>query len=890
VDLEDHLSGSGVGVARMESSFRVLSDVARLLVSESELTDTLESIGDALQGLVPHDTLTIYEADLGLRTLRPVFVRDEQEAEQIFLDASVPFGQGISGYAAERLEAQLVNDADLDDRSYHIPGTDDDEESMLCLPLVAAGALKGVLNVYRLGRGNDFSVEEFELAKRFAELAALAIDNAQIRHRLQTELISDPLTGLNNHRYFQERLERDLKETSAADAALSLLSIDIDDFKAINERDGHGKGDQILKVLAELLREHVRPEDTVCRIGGEEFAVLLPATPLLEAGPIAEELRLLVASAPLEGTDVTVSIGLVEAPTHGEHPRDLEANVQLALLQAKAAGKNRVATYSEVEWSGVRAVPRHEFRMVAHLKLLQSLSSKLNRLQEVRQIGETLFSEIHSLIDFHNCRVNLMDSDGEMLRPIAFGGELLEYQGETEEALATKIGEGITGRVAETGEPIYAADAAQCEFAIQIPGTPDIDESILAVPMKYDGRVSGVIVLSKLGLNQFDLDDLRLLEAVGTHAAVAFENARLFAEERQSAETANALLRVSKSLTRRRQPHQVMWEVVSSLSDLLGLPKVSAWLRDSDGFFRSQAQVGHTEAEAETIDALEVPGEVADRHLLSTEDPFFIPTDVIEAMPPELHLGSVDGPVLVAPIRWDPDGLGALVVSADSPDRAFSSRDIRLARGVADLASLALGNAQRFVDLEIAFMETIEVLANALEAKDEYTHGHARMVGEMAMSVGAEMGIAGEELHTLELAGLFHDIGKIGVPSEIITKPAPLTAEEMELMKKHPEIGERIIAPVAFLQALRPIIAACHERWDGKGYPAGMSGDEVPLPARIIFVCDAFHAMTSDRPYRAAMPEEEAIRRLLEAAGTQFDPEVVRVFVDLHGRDLIHVH
>ncbi|MDP9296847.1 MAG: GAF domain-containing protein [Actinomycetota bacterium] len=887
MDLEDQLSGSGVGLARMESSFRVLSDVARLLVSESELTRTLESIGDALLGLVPHDTLTIYEADTPGRTLSPVYVRDDEEAEQIFLDATIPFGQGITGFAAEHGEAQLINDADLDDRSYHIPGTGDEEESMLSLPLLARGELKGVLNVYRTGRGHDFSIEEFELAKRFAELAALAIDNAQIRQRLEAELVSDPLTGLSNHRYFQERLERELTEASSAGTSLSLLSIDIDDFKAINEREGHGRGDAILKALAQLLREQARPEDTVCRIGGEEFAILLPNTRLLEAGPIAEELRLVVTSVPVEGTDVSVSMGLVEAPTHGSHPRDLEANVQLALLQAKAGGKNRVATYSEVEWSGVRAVPRHEFRMVAHLKVLQSLSSKLNRLQDVRQIGETVYTEVRSLIEFHNCRVNLLEPDGETIRPIAFGGELLEYQGETEEALATRVGEGITGRVAETGESIYAADAAQCEFAVMIPGTADIDESILAVPMKYDERVTGVIVLSKLGLNQFGMDDLRLLEAVSTHAAVAFENARLFAEERQSAETANALLRISKSLTRRRQPHQVMWEVVSSLSDLLGLPTVSAWLRDPDGMLRSQAQVGYSEEEATALDAMEVPGEVADRFLPSTEEPFLIPAETLAELPQELRVIPMPGPVLVAPIRWAPDGLGALVVAAEDSASTFSSRDLRLARGVADLASLALGNAQRFVDLEIAFMETIEVLANALEAKDEYTHGHARMVAEMAMSVGAEMGIRGEELHTLELAGLFHDIGKIGVPSEIITKTAPLTDDEMELMKRHPEIGERIIAPVAFLQALRPIIAACHERWDGHGYPTGMAGEAVPLCARIIFVCDAFHAMTSDRPYRAAMPQEEAVRRLLEAAGTQFDPEVVRVFVDLHGRDLI---
>jgi diguanylate cyclase (GGDEF)-like protein len=890
VEVESGLSASGVGIAGLESSFRVLSDVTRLLVSEADLTRTLEAIGDALLGLVPHDTLTIYEADSASRTLRPVYVRDDVAAEQILLDAVVPFGQGLTGFAAEHREAQLVNDADLDERALHIPGTEDDEESMMCLPLLAKGDLKGILNVYKVGRGNDFSVEEFELAKRFADLAALAIDNAQIRQRLKEELISDPLTGLHNHRFFQEQLERELSGATAAGVPLSLVSIDIDDFKTINERDGHGRGDEILKRLADLLRERTRPSDAVSRIGGEEFAILLPNTPLLEAGPIAEQIRLTIASASLGGTDVTVSMGLVESPTHGSNARDLEANVQLALLQAKAAGKNRVATYSEVEWSGVRAVPRHEFRMVAHLKLLQSLSSKLNQLLDVRAIGETVFSEIRSLIPYHNCRVNLLESDGETLRPIAFGGELLEYQGETEEVLLTRVGEGITGRVAQTGEPMYAPDAAQCEFAVPVPGTPDIDESILAVPMTYDGRVTGVIVLSKLGLSQFDMDDLRLLEAVATHAAVAFENARLFEEERQSGETANALLRVSKSLTRRRQPHQVMWEVVSSLSDLLGVSTVSAWLKDADSVFRSQAQVGYTDEEAAAIEALEVPAELGERYLLSVEDPFFIPMEVIDSMPPELQVAPSRGPALVAPIRWDPDGVGALVAAADGADAMFSSRDLRLARGVADLASLALGNAQRFTDLESAFMETIEVLANALEAKDEYTSGHARMVAEMAMSVGAEMGIAGEELHTLELAGLFHDIGKIGVPSEIITKPAPLTEEEMEQMMKHPEIGERILAPVAFLQALRPIIAACHERWDGQGYPNGMAGEQVPLGARIVFVCDAFHAMTSDRPYRAALPDEEAVRRLLEAAGTQFDPEVVRVFVDLHGRGLIQTH
>src|SRR3954453_8363811 len=128
-----------------------------------------------------------------------------------------------------------------------------------------------------------------------------------------------------------------------------------------------------------------------------------------------------------------------------------------------------------------------------------------------------------------------------------------------------------------------------------------------------------------------------------------------------------------------------MWEVVASLSDLLGQPLVSAWLRDTDNTFRSQALVGYTEEEAEGIESMEVSGELGDRYLLSTEDPFFIPAEVIAQMQLELRVTSKERPVLVAPIRWNPGGLGALVVEGEDPSATFSSRDIRLARGVADL-------------------------------------------------------------------------------------------------------------------------------------------------------------------------------------------------------------
>jgi len=399
-------------------------------------------------------------------------------------------------------------------------------------------------------------------------------------------------------------------------------------------------------------------------------------------------------------------------------------------------------------------------------------------------------------------------------------------------------------------------------------------------------------VLSKLGLNQFDADDLRLLESLASNAAVAFQNARLFEEERQSAEAANALLRVSQALTRSRDPERVLQEVVGSLSDLLDLPRASAWVRQADGSFRPRSFVGFDPSELSRAREVRMSGEAASRFLYSTEEPFFLTAEVIEQMPAESRLSGGDVPSVIAPFTWEPDGLGVLVGWPGEPDRVFSSRDFRMARGVADMASLAMGNAARFADLEHAFLQTVEVLANALEAKDEYTSGHAREVAEIAVAIGREVGLGADDLRMLELAAMFHDIGKIGVGTDIIDKPGPLTPAEMTEMQKHSAIGERILAPVEFLQPVLPIIRAGHERWDGRGYPDALAGEDIPLGARIIFVCDAYHAMTSDRSYRKALPEEEALRRLREAAGSQFDPAVVRVFTEAYegGRIRPHSH
>ncbi len=194
---------------------------------------------------------------------------------------------------------------------------------------------------------------------------------------------------------------------------------------------------------------------------------------------------------------------------------------------------------------------------------------------------------------------------------------------------------------------------------------------------------------------------------------------------------------------------------------------------------------------------------------------------------------------------------------------------------VSDQVGAALRSASLFEQLERAYLGTAQALVAALEAKDAYTADHARSIVEHAERVGRRLGLDDAALRDLRFAAVFHDIGKIAVPEAILSKPGPLTPAEREVIERHTIAGEQILAPVEFLAGVRALVRHEHERWDGAGYPDRLAGEAIPLGSRIILACDALHAMTSDRPYRAALSHADAVEELRRHAGTQFDPRVV---------------
>jgi len=191
--------------------------------------------------------------------------------------------------------------------------------------------------------------------------------------------------------------------------------------------------------------------------------------------------------------------------------------------------------------------------------------------------------------------------------------------------------------------------------------------------------------------------------------------------------------------------------------------------------------------------------------------------------------------------------------------------------------------AGKNAELRTAYVQTIRALAEAVDAKDAYTRGHSERVGVYASRIARELGLRKDMIERVYIAGLLHDVGKIGVPDHIITKPDRLTPDEYREIQKHPEIGARILEPVEFLRNVVPCVRHHHEWYDGceAGYPQRLRGDQIPLPSRIILVADTVEAMTSDRPYRKALPLETVLSELHKYSGSQFDPNAVEAFLRL---------
>ncbi len=236
---------------------------------------------------------------------------------------------------------------------------------------------------------------------------------------------------------------------------------------------------------------------------------------------------------------------------------------------------------------------------------------------------------------------------------------------------------------------------------------------------------------------------------------------------------------------------------------------------------------------------------------------------------------------ITVPLKVKQKVIGVLNVNSKKTGRKFNQRDMRMLSILGDQAAVAIENIQLYNDLKEMYLGTIQTLAQAIDEKDPYSKGHTKRVAEYAVQIAKKMNLPQKLVRNIEYAALIHDIGKIGIKDSVLNKPARLSDAEYETIKKHPRIGERILAPVEFLTNVAPLVLYHHEHYDGNGYMEGLKGEEIPVGARILNAADSYEAMTSNRPYSKGMSKEKAIEELKDKSGSQFDPAVINAFLNI---------
>ncbi|MGH2358157.1 MAG: GAF domain-containing protein, partial [Candidatus Limnocylindria bacterium] len=346
----ERLADQSDQLARQLDSQRRLLDINERLLSTYDQEMVLELIADGLLSVVTYDNLSIFRADRVRRCLTPVLAREAYVEEVMRL--VVPFGRGLMGWVVEHGEPVLANDALADPRAIQIPGTPPEPEAIIVVPLIAGDEVIGAMNVGRLG-GEEvyFSLADFEIVKLFASQAATAMRNAEAHQAVSLQAETDALTGLANHGAFQRDLARLLAGTDGAGppALLALLMMDLDRFKAYNDRLGHPAGDALLHAAATAIYAAARTEDRVYRYGGDEFALILPGASVAAAARVAERVRQAVGR--LTSGDrgrVTLTVGIAAAPADARDRDGLLAAADAALYFGKQAGSNRVVRADEV--------------------------------------------------------------------------------------------------------------------------------------------------------------------------------------------------------------------------------------------------------------------------------------------------------------------------------------------------------------------------------------------------------------------------------------------------------------------------------------------------------------------------------------------------------------
>lgn len=504
---------------------------------------------------------------------------------------------------------------------------------------------------------------------------------------------------------------------------------------------------------------------------------------------------------------------------------------------------------------------------------LQHVAAILGAATDSADVLDLILDQLRRVVPFDSASIQNVNGDVLTLRAVA--GDLpkdsIGYE------LSIKDDKLAHPIIYEHRSVLYG-DISNHPDWLKAPGASRV-KSWLGAPLIARGECLGVLTVDGYTANQFNEDDARLVSSFAIHAGIALENTRLLDDARDSLQREQRLNEMARAISDALDVETVLEDVVRISCELVGTDASSLALVSPNGKdLERPYHFALNSEDQQELDSFPCGQEIA-WEVINTGEALLLDKCKHQSRGPSTRSAKKIYAIAGVPVLIGEERIGCLMVYNLQAKKEISQRDLELIQTVGRQAGIAIQNARLFEEIQSAYMQTVSALANAIDVRDRYTSGHSQRLAKLASETGKLLGCSQQELDDIHWAALLHDIGKIGVPDDILQKPSDLDPFERETMRRHPEIGARIVEPVRKLESVVPIIRAHQEKYDGSGYPDGLSGEEIPLVARIISVADAYVAMTDDRVYRKARQPKEAIQEMKRCSGSQFDPKVVKAFL-----------
>ncbi|RME87963.1 MAG: GAF domain-containing protein, partial [Anaerolineae bacterium] len=531
----------------------------------------------------------------------------------------------------------------------------------------------------------------------------------------------------------------------------------------------------------------------------------------------------------------------------------------------------------------------------ARLREVETLyrsAQALSSLMTPQEIGRRLVDIMADHLEWHHVVIRRYNPSDETFDILAYHlpEETIEEQSaEILHHLRDAVPDsrsGLAGRAVREQRSLRVPDVTR--EAGYVPTFPGI-RSGMYVPIRRGKDILGVISVESTRPNAFDEEDERLLNALAHHAAIALENARLYEKTQQQVRRLSMLHTIDSTITSSMDLRLTLNVILEQAIKGLEVDAACVLLYDPAAQTLHFAAGSGFKSDILKDVRLHLGEGYAGRVALERQ-PLYIAAlsrDTGSLARAQRAAGERFVAYAAAPLIAKGEVKGVLEVFRRSP-LEYNDEWKQFFQTLAQQAAIAIDSAQLFtslqrsnIELTIAYDTTIESLVKALELRDKETEGHTKNVAELTIRLARAMGFEEEQLIHVRRGALLHDLGKIAVPDAILHKPGPLTEEEWEIMRRHPQYVYEFLSSIAYLRPALEIPYCHHEKWDGSGYPRGLKGEEIPLAARIFAVADVWDALTSDRPYRKAWPKEKALEYIRQQAGKHFDPQVVEIFLEV---------